>query len=189
MEQMAAYLEANYFSRLRLDIALVYSGRKRTLYEGAKALGKPSGSIQRAVRRMHAEGALEASDPEPTRGTLYWLNPDAAQALAKALDDSPPAGMLIDGQRYVEVKIADRRQMHEVLIRQELGSLIHWAAELDGAERWFLAVAPWATRLQTDRLQAALAAVGAECASRRVGDLYGREEWRRAGIAIDEAVR
>lgn len=185
---MTAYLEAGYFTRLRLDIALVYSGRRRTLYEGAKALGKPSGSIQRAVRRMHEDGALEASDREPTQGTLYWLNPDADEALEKALVDSAPTGMLTNGQRYMEVRLAERRELHKVLSRQEFGGLVHWAAELDSDERWLVAIAPWATRLQADRMRAAMTAAGAECALRRVGDLYGREEWRRAGTAIEEAI-
>ena len=58
----------------------------------SKALGRRPGDIQRALRQMHADGQLEASDPKPVRGTLFWFNEGYAEELEAALAEaSPPA--------------------------------------------------------------------------------------------------
>ena len=65
-----ARFTARDFQGSRLALALIFGGRRLTLYEVAKALGKPSGSVQGLLRRMVADGLVLADSDPPVRGTL-----------------------------------------------------------------------------------------------------------------------
>lgn len=177
------------FRGLRRDVALAVHGRKRTLYEIGKATGRRASDVQRATRQLHAEGVLEASDPEPTRGTLFWLSRDFADELEQAVADDRPVGQLLANQRVLQVRADADADLYTVMGRPDVGGLISWAAECGGDGELLVAMVEGTTKAQADRLAHALRRAGASCAHRRVGDLLTPRDLRGAAAslqAIDE---
>lgn len=135
-------MSSRLFRGLRLEIAIVLNGQRRTLYETAKALGLRSGDIQKSLRQMYDEGLLLASDPEPVRGTLFWLDPDHQNALIEALRGGEGVlGLLKENQDFLLVKSSTRTALDEVLARDDLAVTISWAARLGGGAEMLLAIA------------------------------------------------
>lgn len=171
----------------RRDVALVFSESSKTLYEAAKALGRPTGSIANLVKRMHSEGLLTADPDPPVRGTLYRLDPTAHAALEAALTQGQPTGRLQEHQRFLLVEgVSDALLLHRILARPALSAPVEWAAEIDGSGRRLLAMEPNASSLQVEKLLVALTQAGLRCEQRRVGELLGSEELRRKSVALVE---
>jgi DNA-binding MarR family transcriptional regulator len=91
-------------SSIRVQIGLALRAGPLTAQEIAKTLGRPTGGIFGAVRRMLQEGLLEASADPPGRGTQYWLTPAAAAALRAALSEREQPGVLRPGQQLLLVE-------------------------------------------------------------------------------------
>jgi hypothetical protein len=179
-------MAAPNFRGLRLDISVALKGRRRTLYETAKALGRRSGDIQRLVRQMHAERMLEASDPEPTRGTFYWLDERFHEDLEDALRTTQPAGQLAPGQRLMRVHAENSDRLYEVLQQVDLTASVSWAAECGEDGSWFLALTPEASWLEAEQLQAALRRSGFDCRRDMIGEVLTGDALRRVATSIVE---
>jgi hypothetical protein len=146
-------MSSRLFRGLRLEIAIVLNGQQRTLYETAKALGLRSGDIQKVLRQMHDDGLLLASDPNPVRGTLFWLNPERQDELIAALRGGDGAlGVLKENQDLLLVKSSTRTALDEVIGRDDLAVTIAWAARLGGGAEMLLAIALDAPEREFGRL-------------------------------------
>jgi hypothetical protein len=176
------------FRGLRRDVATALNGRRRTLYETAKAVGWRSGDIQRVVRQMHAEGILVADAEAPTRGTHYWLDQRYADALAEAVADAQPPGLLTSHQRMLELTAPDVEGLYEVLGKAHLSTVISWAAEWGGDGEWLVALSTSASKLAADRLVGALQKAGFTCRQRRVGDLFDGQRLQLLAVGVDDEV-
>jgi DNA-binding PadR family transcriptional regulator len=172
---------------LRLDVAVALNGQHRTLYETAKALGRRSGDIQRVVRQMLAEGVLVADTDPPTRGTLYSLAPEHVETLEAVLGDTQPHGQVVESQRVLVLTAPDGARLYRALGRSDLTAVVSWAAEFGGDGQWVIALSRAASKLQADRLQIALQALGFDCEQRRVGEVLSADALRRLAAAVDDA--
>jgi hypothetical protein len=174
---------------LQLEIAVVLSTRPRTLYETATAVGRKSGDIQRTLRKMHEEGWVAADAAEPVQGTQYWLHPDRRHEFEAALETAQLPGLLVEGQRILEIAAVDLGAIYEVLERVELSAPIAWLIELDGSNRRLLGLHGDTSMLQAQRLQAALQAAGIECRPGRVGARIDGRTLREHAAGVLEAAR
>jgi hypothetical protein len=166
------------FRGQRLEIAAALSDRRATLYETAKALGRRSGDIQKALRQMHDEGIIEAADPEPTRGTEFWLSDAYAEALEDALKQGRP------GQLRADQDVLHLRAEGEAAYRAILGSArdtasVAWAARLGADGEYLLALSTEAPAAQISALRGALEAAGVVVRRWRIAEFFDAEEMRR----------
>jgi hypothetical protein len=146
-------MSSRLFRGLRLEIATVLNGQRRTLYETAKALGLRSGDIQKVLRQMHSEGLLLASDAEPVRGTLFWLAPDREDELIEAMRGGAGiVGLVGENQDLLLVKAPNQTALDEVLVRDDLAVCVAWAARLGGNGEMLLAMATDASERDLRRL-------------------------------------
>ena len=168
----------------RRQIATLVSERGRTLYEIARAMGVPAGSIYRLIHRMVDDGVLEPDADPPTRGTLFRLNAAYLEALDDAVPEDGKTGLLSPGQRILITRARTRTKLHDVLSHPSVASCVAWVAELDGSGRLLIAMARDASFVQTDRLVAALEDARIVVSLGRVGDVLGGDEMRRAAPDI-----
>lgn len=174
---------------LRLELAIAFSGGRRTLYEAATAVGRKSGGIQKTVHKMHADEWLLADSEEITQGTQLWLDPNRLDELEAAVALAQPPGALIAGQRTLKVSASDRVGLYTVLARAELSTPVIWAVELDGAGTMLLVLDRETGLLHAERLQAALRAAGVECEAGRIGDRIEGRVLRQHAIAVMTAAQ
>jgi hypothetical protein len=171
----------------RRALALAFGDERRTLNEVAKRLGKSTSSIYSLAQRMLAEGILKAEDDPPTRGTHYWLADDALPLLEIAANQTPPPGMLLEGQRFVFVwgntaSVA----VQGLLADRFLEGVLAWVAEVDGG--LLLAVLPETGRNEVQRLATAFNAAGLEGSYGRIGEFIAPKDLRaEAKSALDDA--
>lgn len=177
------------FRGLKRDIAVALRGRKRTLYETSKAMGRRPGDIQRALRQMHAEGLLKASEAKPVRGTLFWFNEEHAEALDAALAEATPAGQLRSEQRTLAIEAPEDADPYPVLGRGDLSGLVAWVAEWGGDGELLVGMAHDVPKRSADQLVGALREAGIKCQQRRIGEISAGVETRRHAIAVEEAKR
>jgi hypothetical protein len=159
---LVAALDLAYITQgtIRLQLAIVFSGRPRTLYEAAALLGKHSSDIRKTVHRMHDDGLL-AADPEPRRkGTVFSVKDEHQGLLDQALAEAQPPGYCLAGQRALEVQRDKLEPFYRVIKKREFSSVIAWMIELDGAGRVLLVLSHRANRRQAELLQTALEAAG-----------------------------
>jgi hypothetical protein len=166
------------FRGQRLEIASVLSGRKATLYETAKALGRRSGDIQKALRQMHGEGILEAADPEPTRGTEFWLSDAYTEALEDALKQGRP-GQLRTDQDVLHLRAEGEAAYRAILAKARDTAAVEWAARLGGDGEYLLALSAQVPAAQVSALRGALEAAGVVVRGWRVAEFFDAEEMRR----------
>ncbi len=148
----------------RRDLAFVLSDGWRTANEAAKELGRPTGSIFGVLRRMHAEGLLEAdTDPEePTRGTQYRLRPSHHDVLRESLDERAELGRVAEGQRLLFVeRRKGRARASAVLSSSVAAGVIAWGAEMPTG--WLLALVPDASSFRVSQLVVAFEGAGCRC--------------------------
>lgn len=177
------------FRGQRRDIATALNGHKRTLYETAKALGRRSGDIQKTLRQMHSEGILAAGDPEPTRGTEFWLDEAFVEALEDSLRAEAPAGLLGQGQELLYVRSPNQTRLAFVLSRSELTGAISWSLRLGADSEMLLAIAAEAAEAQIDALHSALEAAGATVSRWRTATPIDAESMRLNFVAAQEAAQ
>jgi hypothetical protein len=165
-----------------------------TAQEAADDLGTETGSVFGLIKRMHAEGILEAdSDPEaPTRGTQYRLKPEAKVALDDALaqigSKRQEPGQLEQDQRVV-IANGSLVDLQEVLADPSLSAVVAWVAWLGAS--WLVAMSPEADAHALRRVATVLREAGYVCEPGRVDDLQESSRFRaqaernleRAGIA------
>ena len=146
----------------RRDLALVFSEGWKTANEAGREMGRPTGSIFGVLRRMHADGLLEADSEEPTRGTQYRLTDHGRNLLREAPDSEGVVGRLAVGQRML---LVERRKSlgasSEVLAGTASAALIAWGAELPNG--WLLALVPGVDPHQVRKLQRAFEGAGCRC--------------------------
>jgi hypothetical protein len=178
---------AGNFRGLRREVAVALRGRKRTLYETSKALGRRPGDIQRALRQMHAEGQLKASDPKPVRGTLFWFNEEHAEALEVALAEASPPGQITAEQRLLAIVAPQESDPYLVLERGDLNGAIAWVVEWGGEGELLIGLAPGTPERSAKQLVGALREADIKCTQRRVGEVSDGEQLRRDMVAVREA--
>jgi hypothetical protein len=181
--------KAASFRGLRRDIAFALRGRRRTLYEVSKAIGRRPGDIQRTVRQMAEEGLLISSDPKPVRGTLFAFNEEHSDALEAELATNRPPGQLVGDQRVLAIAAAEGSDPYAVLGRNDLNGLIEWVAEWGGDGEFLVGMAPDTSLLAAEQLARALKAEGVKCVQRRVGELQDASALRRHAVALTESQR
>jgi hypothetical protein len=174
-----ARMSGRVFKGLRLEIAIVLNGQRRTLYETAKALGLRSGDVQKTLRQMHVDGILEASEAEPVRGTEFWLAHEHEDALAEALGagDGVP-GLLQGDQDLLIVRAPSKAALDGVLGRDDLIVAVAWAARLGGGGDMLLAIAPDAPDKELGRLQAMLEKAEIKVSQYRTAKVLGASALR-----------
>jgi hypothetical protein len=181
-------LPVERFRGLRRLIAVALDGRKRTLYELSKAVGRRPGDIQRTVRQMLAEGLLEANSPEPTRGTLFWLNEDFADELAEVVASHNAPGQLAPEQRVLQLASPPDRDPFAILARPDLNGLVEWFIEWGGDGEMLVGMTRDAERLAAERLTGALRKAGISCLQRRVGEVGDRAALRALTTGVLDEV-
>jgi hypothetical protein len=174
------------FRGLRRHIAVALDGRKRTLYEVSKAVGRRPGDIQRTLRQMLAEELLCADSPEPTRGTQFWLNPDVSDELAEAVAGHRAPGQLAPEQRILELNAPADRDPFVVLARSDLNGFVEWFAEWGGDGEMLIGMTPDAGQIAAQRLTGALRKAGIGCIQRRVGEVGDRGALRALTAGITD---
>jgi hypothetical protein len=179
--------EQAFANATRREVALVVSERPRTLYEIAKALGRPSGSIAQLVRRMHADGLLLADNEPPVRGTSYTLNPAFMAALEAAVTSNRPPGMLERGQSIVLIDGDDVEALHRILARPALAGCVVWATRGDATGRMLLAL-DGASSSDPDELLLAFKAAGFRCRDWTVGEIIAGHDLRRRAAGLVERI-
>lgn len=174
-----ARFTARDFHGSRLALALIFGGRRLTLYEVAKALGKPSGSVQGLLRRMVADHLVLADSDPPVRGTLYELNPEAVSALEEAAESSQPPGLLTDNQRLLAVSGEQgRAEVMGVLDSMALSSAVGWVAQTGAAGDLLIAINPTASDDHINTLVLALEEIGLGCREGVVTRLLSAKDLR-----------
>jgi DNA-binding MarR family transcriptional regulator len=179
------------FRGRRLDLALVFR-EKRTAREAARELGTQTGSVYGLIKRMHAEGMLEAdSDPAPpTRGTQYCLTDDARFALAQALESTQvereDAGRLTEGQHVLIASGAGVMAVQRVVADPALSAAVAWDAWLGAS--WLFAMNPESSFLTLKKLAAALERAGCDCQLGQVDGLEAGGQMReQASLEVERA--
>ena len=147
---------ATVFRGMRRDIAVALGSGRLTLYQLAKALGKRSGDIQKTVRQMHAEGLLGASDPEPVRGTVFWLMEKHAAELEESLKTDQPVGTVANHQTLMLLHAPNRAAMDSVLAKADLTASVSWAARCGSGREMLLAIGPDPDERELSVLESAL---------------------------------
>lgn len=181
-------MSAANFRGLRREIAVVLRlPRKRTLYEASKALGRRPGDIQRTVRQMYSEGLLEASDPKPVRGTLFWFAEEYAEELDEALTEDRPPGQLSTEQRVLAIEAPNGVDPYRVLGRNDLNGLISWVAEWGGDGELLIGMAQGTALLAVEQLIGALRESDIVCVQRRMGEIMDGAGLRRLAIGKAES--
>jgi|SRR5215211_42607 len=178
---------ATSLSGRRREIAALLTERDMTLYELAKAMGKPSGSIYRLVHRMVADEILMADPYPPTRGTLFSLNPLHGELLREGLGGETGTGTLFPNQRLVLVEGIGVASLYDVFARMSSAASIAWVAEVGGIA--LLALFPDTSKVQADRLAIALERAGGTVRSGYVGEVLAGDAVRRAGATMDDLTR
>jgi hypothetical protein len=169
-------------------VALAFADGPRTLYEAAKALGKPTGSIYGLVQRMLADELLLADSDPPVRGTMYELNPAFREALEHSAQGDHIPGVLVRNQRTLTISGGpDRMTAMEILARPTLSGAVAWTARTDSGSGMLLAMATDAEDVQVDRLYAALTKAGFSCQEGVIGQVTTAAEIRAHAIAMREA--
>lgn len=182
-------MAAERFRGLRLEIATVLIGRRLTLYEAARALGKRSGDIQKTLRSMHAEGVVVCEDEEPERGSRFSLAEEFEQELSEALRADQIPGLIGPDQDFLLLAASNHRALDEVFARGDLSAAVSWGARLGSATSMLVAIAPKASESDYLRLLAALEAAGVEISSHRSATVSdGRTLRARAIAATDMTV-
>jgi DNA-binding PadR family transcriptional regulator len=180
-----ARFTARDFHGSRLALALVFSGAQLTLYEIAKALGKPSGSVQGLLRRMVADKLVIADSEPPTRGTLYELNPEALAALEEAAEGTRQPGLLLRGQRLLSVRGDKGRSLAMRLLEPvAISGAVSWVAETNFADELLLAINPDADDLQIHTLVVAFEDAGFSCSEALVANVRSAHELREHNRAV-----
>jgi hypothetical protein len=136
---------------------------------------------------MHAEKLLDASDPKPVRGTLFWFNEAHAEALEAALVDDRPAGLLAEDQRVLAIEAPQDSDPYPVLGRGDLNGMVSWVAEWGGDGELLVGMTPGTSKLAADQLVRALRDAGVGCVQRRVGELNDATTLRKHAVALQEA--
>lgn len=183
-------IELEYLTKSpnRLRLAVVFSGRPRTLYEAAGLLGKKSGAIRSRVHTMYGDGFLSA-DPEPvTEGTVFHVKDEHQGLLDEALAEAQPEGYCLIGQRLLEVETDEIAAFYRVIKNREFSSVIAWMVELDGSGRRLLALTQRATAQQAELLQAALQDSGHSVRPGQFGEVISGGELRDRVRGIEIAV-
>ncbi len=175
------------FRGTRLEIATVLDGRKRTLYETARALGRRSGDIQKTLRQMLAEGVLEAEHDEPEPGTRFCLAEAYEPELAEALAAGQIPGLVQENQDLLLLSAPSRTALNEVFAEGDLAAPVSWSARLGGTAM-LIAVASKATEVDYSRLLSMLEANHIGVSSYRTGDVSDGQALRATSIASNEAV-
>jgi hypothetical protein len=177
---------ARDFRGSRRDLALVFSEKPRTIYEAAKALGRPTGSIYRLVQRMADANLLLADSDPPVRGTMYRLNPEARAALDEAAAGAHATGLLMQGQKLLVVRGGPGRlALQQLLLRPTVAGALAWAATVDGGGM-LLALAPDAASLQRDKLAVALEQADFKYREIDVGEIFAAGDVRARAQALLE---
>lgn len=146
-------------------------------------MGTETGSIFGLIKRMHAEGILEAdSGPDPpTRGTQYRLTHEARVALEtldRALGSEEEAiGRLMDGQRLLIARGEALAEVEEILRDPSLSSAISWASWLGAS--WLIAMDPDSDGHPWRRLATVLERAGFSCERGRVDELQPASRLRQ----------
>ncbi|MDX6648716.1 MAG: hypothetical protein QOJ97_667 [Solirubrobacteraceae bacterium] len=170
----------------RREIASLLSEKPRTLYETAKAMGKPSGAIYRIVHRMVDDGVLDADPNPPTRGTLFSLSDVYRERLHDGLSDDQATGVLVPNQRVVLVSDLTPAQLYGVIEHTSLAACIGWLVELEAGSTFLLGLHLDVTMLQAHRLAVALERSGGDVKGGRIGEILAGDALRRAAATMDE---
>ena len=176
------------FRGLRLEIATALNGRWLTLYQTARALGRRSGDIQKALRQMLAEGVLESEHEEPEPGTRFRLAEIHEAALAEALRADQLPGLVQENQELLLLSLPSRRTLDGALARGDVAAVISWGVRLGGNNAMLVAVAPKATETDYARLVSVLEAAQIGVVSYRTATPVDGRALRGMAIASNDAV-
>lgn len=152
-----------------LDIALALADQELTIAECARRIGLSVSVLYRPVRSMCEAGLLECDGEEMGRGARYRLRPEFRQQAEAEAHADQPFGVLVAEQTLIVVEVPQITRFAEALTDPGVSSAVIWAAELDGGDRFLIALdrsdGAGAARA---RLRAAIESVGGDYRTARV---------------------
>jgi hypothetical protein len=174
------------FNGRRLHLANAFRDW-RTAQEAADELGTETGSVFGLIKRMHAEGILEAdSDPAPpTRGTQYRLKHEARvvldELLAQIGDEHQEPGHLEADQRLLVARGNSLVGLETALADPALSTAVAWVAWMGSS--WLFAMKADCEAHTLRRLATVLEQAGYECERGRVDELQAGHRFRAQSTA------
>ena len=163
-----------------LDIAIALSDRSMTMAECARRLGLANSVVRRPLHEMHEAGLLEADADSPSHGTHYWLREDLVDQLEIEVQDSQPAGKVLEGQAVLTVEKIGPLDLANALIATDLTHCVIWVAELGPGGRFFLVLDGKNTSATAHgRLIAAIEGAGGSCNAGQATRIMDAKTWRR----------
>lgn len=178
------------FKGSRLAIGLALSNGWLTLYELASMLGKTSGAIQGVLHRMVEGGLVEADSDPPTRGTLYRLHSDAAEALREAAELTEKPGSLAEHQRLLWISGGPGRSKALALLASNpLTGSVGWVARTGSEDGLIVAMIPDSDDAMVDSLVFALEEGGFDCREGLVSQIMSAPEMRQHQRRVAKRVR
>jgi len=163
---------------LKLEIGRTTFRRWLTQQQIAVVLGRNAGDIQKGLRQMVVDQLMLASDDEPTRGTLYQLNPVYEADLERALEVEQAPGLLTIGQTVMLVRASSTSRLSAVLGDMTNSSAVAWAGPGTTGREMLLVLRSDATYEQVQELETALEAAGAESLSHRLNEAISARRLR-----------
>lgn len=173
----------------RLNIAAAMRGRRRTLAECARALGKEYGSIDGVFSQMINEQVLEPLPGDAGPSTHYRLAAEEESVVDEAVAVAAAPGWLNDGQVLVEVRADDEVTLRRGLAHRELTTAVAWVMRLAGTEpAALLVISSRAETVAVDRLAAAPPEVGVRCRLLPIARVTPGAQFIQEGAAVLDAV-
>lgn len=176
-------LRAGNLRGSRLDIAVVLSDKELGANQIAHELGKQTGSIFGVLKRMHAEGLIEADPEPPTRGTKYRLADDTRELLDEALSERSVPGLLAGDSRIVLVEgSSDLLALQEVLATVSVSRHVAWGTSLGWGH--LLALDEDTDDFHAQRLAIALQRAGFSCRVASLGTIKDGADLREQALTL-----
>jgi hypothetical protein len=177
--------EKPVFTGTRLQIARLLAEDHLTLYEIARAVGKPTGSVSGLVHRMTEEGWLRADPDPPIRGSQFSLREEHLERLERELDAvDPEPGVLAAQQQVVLADAHDRRAYYEIMARPAIAGIVAWTADFDGTGTRLIVLREGTDELDLDRLIVAFQDAEISVRAGRLGEPQGGATARAFGASV-----
>jgi DNA-binding MarR family transcriptional regulator len=175
----------------RRDIAVALAdGAWRTINEIAQSLGLKPANIFGLVRRMHADGLLEADSDPPTRGTQYRLTMSGSAAARQALEREEPVGRLTEQQTVMVIEPggpeATLSHFDRVVSDPSVSGAVGWSAFFGWG--WMLVFTPRTDLFQIKRLALRLDRAGYRTRFGRPEALISGATMREQALTLTEGM-